>query len=129
MSRGLKAYQRVRVTTASPGEVIVLLYEGLVRFATTARRALASNAYAEVGAATERALQIITHLRESLDHDAAQELSAQLDRMYEAWARALVRCQVARDTESLDRIIGQMEELAAAWRSATQDPSSQMEVA
>lgn len=118
MSRGLKAYQRVRVTTASPGEVIVLLYDGLTRFTTSARRALEANAFAEVGVAVTRALEILTHLRDSLDHGAAPELTTHLDRMYEAWARTLVRCQINRDLAGLDRTLDQIEQVAGAWRVA-----------
>jgi len=123
MTRGPRAYQQVRVNTATPGELVVLLYEGLARFTTVGRRALESRMYADAGTAFDRAMQIIGYLREVLDHDPAPELAARLDLTYEAWSRVIVRAQIERDVDALDLIISQMDEMTESWRVAnTQAP-------
>jgi len=120
MSRHLNAYKRVRITTASPAELVVQLYEGLVRFTTMARRATEAQLHAEVGAAIDRTVKIIGHLRECLDMDAAPEVSPHLDRMYVAWTRAVVRAQITQDTALLDEVVTQMQEMLESWRRAAE---------
>jgi flagellar protein FliS len=114
----MKAYQHTRISTASPGQIVVLLYEGLVRFTVAARRALADEAFAEAGVAIERALDIIAHLGGTLRHDVAPEMAAQLERTYEAWTACLLRAQRQKDCTTLDAIVAQMNELLDGWRRA-----------
>lgn len=123
MTPGLRAYQRVRLTTASPQELVVLLYEGMIKFATIGRRDLEARDFAKAGAALTRTLQIIAHLRDSLDREAAPELCTNLDRMYAAWSTGIARSQIESDLASLDELIGQMDEMAATWRTAAIEAS------
>ena len=127
MTRGPRAYQQVRVNTASPGELIVLMYEGLARFTTVGRRALEARMFGDAGTAFDRSLQILGYLRDVLNHEAAPEMSAHLDRMYEAWSKVIVRAQLQRDLDSLDAIIHQMDELTESWRIANQRAPLQAE--
>ncbi|MCA9514646.1 MAG: flagellar export chaperone FliS [Myxococcales bacterium] len=120
MNRKLKAYQRVQITTASPAEVIVLLYDGLTRFCVTARRAIESKMFADAGEALDKAHAIIVHLIDSLDDAVNPELTAHLRRMYFAWSRALMKAQISQDLVEMDEIIEQMRSLGDAWRQASQ---------
>lgn len=113
----MKAYQRVRITTASPGELVVMLLEGLVRYTTRARDAVVEQSFAEAAAAVERSGDIMLALRESLNHDAAPQMSATLDKTYTQWGMCLVRAQAERDVDALTTVIGQMADLADAWRT------------
>ncbi|PKM09642.1 MAG: flagellar export chaperone FliS [Gammaproteobacteria bacterium HGW-Gammaproteobacteria-7] len=118
MTPGLRAYQRVRLTTATPQELVVLLYEGLVKFTTIGRRDLEARDFAAAGVALTRAIDIIGHLRDCLDRERDPALCGNLDRMYAAWTRAIARSQVEVDLPSLDTVIGQMDEMTATWRAA-----------
>lgn len=116
----MKAYQRVRITTASPGELVVMLLDGLVRFTLKARDAIHAASPMEAAAAIERANDIMVALRESLNHEAAPQMSATLDKTYVSWGRCLVRAQAEQDADSLDMVGKQMGELADAWRTIVQ---------
>jgi flagellar protein FliS len=116
----MKAYQRVRVTTASPAELIVLLYEGLVRFVGSAASALSEQRYAEAGQAFERSVEIIAHLRDSLDEGSEPRLVKQLDETYALWMKALVKAQLARDAQATEGIAFQVADMLSAWRSVSQ---------
>lgn len=118
MTPGLRAYQRVRLTTATPQELVVLLYEGLIKFTTIGRRDLEISDFSAAGVALTRAIEIIGHLRDCLEHDTNPTLCANLDRMYEAWTRTIARSQIQVDLASLDTVIGQMDEMTSAWRAA-----------
>ncbi|MFO0750619.1 MAG: flagellar export chaperone FliS [Myxococcota bacterium] len=113
----MKAYQRVRITTATPGELVVMLLEGLVRFTLRAKEAILEDQPVDTAVAVERAGDIIVALREALNHDAAPAMSATLDRTYTAWNVCLVRAHAERDVESFDAIAQQMNDLVDAWRT------------
>lgn len=127
MTPGLRAYQRVRLTTATPQELVVLLYEGMIKFTTIGRRDLEISDFSAAGVALTRAIEIIGHLRDCLEHDTNPTLCASLDRMYEAWTRAIARSQIQVDLASLDTVIGQMDEMASAWRAAAIEAARQGE--
>lgn len=120
MNRKLKAYQRVQITTASPAEMIVLLYDGLARFTATAQRAIEAQLYADAGEALDRAHAIIVHLIDALDDTVNAELTAHLRRMYYAWSRALMKAQIGRDISQMDAVVAQTREMADTWRHAAQ---------
>ncbi|MBL8788510.1 MAG: flagellar export chaperone FliS [Deltaproteobacteria bacterium] len=117
MAHPMKAYQRVRITTATPAELVVLLADGLARYVAAAADAMSDGRWAEVGQHCERSVQIVCHLQESLNESVAPALVAQLDRTYETWTRCIVRAQLQRDVESMRALVPQMQELADAWRT------------
>jgi flagellar protein FliS len=116
----MRAYQRVRITTASPSELVVLLFEGLVRFVGSAASAMSEQRYAEAGQAFERSVEIIAHLRESLDTSGAQAVVDQLDKTYVLWMKALVKAQLSRDVNAAEDIARQVSDLLGAWRHAAE---------
>ncbi|MCC6620509.1 MAG: flagellar export chaperone FliS [Deltaproteobacteria bacterium] len=116
MTNPMKAYQRVRISTASPGELVVLLLEGLVRFTHKAATHLDEGAFVEAAQAIDRAIAIVTTLRESLDHKSAPAMSAQLDRTYVAWSQCLVHAQASSDVTAIRAIAEQMNDVAEGWR-------------
>ena len=118
MSNPMKAYQRVRITTASPAELVVLLFDGLARFVGMAADAVAEERAADAGKNFERALEIVGHLRESLDESVSPALVGSLDRTYILWTRALIKAQVERDAEATRTVGAQVIEMADAWRTA-----------
>ena len=122
MSHPMKAYQRVRITTASPGEIIVMLLEGLSRMGMKAADHLDEKRYPEAGGAVQRAIDIMTALRESLNHDAAPTLSKNLDTTYVRWSTCLLRAQAERDTASIREIVRQIEDVLTGWRQVVIRP-------
>ncbi len=119
----VKAYQRVRITTASPEGLVVLLFEGLVRFSASAADALEEGRWRDAGNALERAVEILAHLRESLREDSAPSVVSLLDRTYATWTVCLLRAQISRDAASVRALVPQMDALCEAWREAAESPS------
>lgn len=119
----VKAYQRVRITTASPEGLVVLLFEGLVRFSASAADALEEGRWRDAGNALERAVEILAHLRESLREESAPSVVSLLDRTYATWTVCLLRAQISRDAASVRALVPQMDALCEAWREAAESPS------
>lgn len=125
MSNPMKAYQRVRITTASPAELVVMLYDGLARFIGLAADAIDEERWTDAGKNFEKAIEIVGHLRDSLDESVSASFVGTLDRTYIFWSRALIKAQLDRDAESTRSVAHQVAELSDSWRAAlTQLPAN-----
>jgi flagellar protein FliS len=121
---GSDRYKQNRLSTAQPGDLVVMLYDGIVRFLTTAQRACEENDPATTGLSITRALDIIAYLQAILRADVAPELSDRLDAAYSAWSTTLVKANIDRDSELLADVLGQVQGLRDAWNEANEQVKS-----
>ena len=113
------AYLKTRVLTASPGELVVMLYDGLLRFLGEAEAAIRDEDPAKAGKANARALGILEHLLESLRPEKAPDLANHLQNLYLLWTKTVVRALAERDADSFEQVRGQVAEMRDAWNEAS----------
>jgi flagellar protein FliS len=118
MANPLQAYQRMRIMTASPNELLLMLYEGLIRFARAAEASMEADDPKGLGQNLTRALDILAHLQDSLRPSVSPTIVASLDQTYEFWSNMLVKSQVSGDLDLMRRVIAQLEEMFDAWKVA-----------
>ena len=118
---GRNRYKKNRMSTAQPGDLLVMLYEGLLRFSAEARQAIVDGDPKAAGYAFSRTLDIISHLQDTLRMDVAPEFGKALDTTYSLWTKLLVEANIQRDIEKLDVVRQQMSELKEAWASANEE--------
>jgi len=82
-------YKHTSVTTASPGELIVMLYDGALKFTGYAVQAYGDGDAALAASSIARAVAIINYLHSVLDETQNPELVGQLERLYMKWAHRL----------------------------------------
>jgi flagellar secretion chaperone FliS len=109
-------YQQVSVTTQNPGRIVVMLYDGAIRFIKEAKIHIQNRNYPQKHAALIRAQDIVFELNASLDMEAGGEISGRLRSLYTFVWTNLNRANVRNDVELLNRMIVILEELAGAWR-------------
>ena len=129
-------YSQVQIKTANKGKLIVLLYQGAIRFMKRSLMLLKKNDLEGKGNALIRAQDIILELLYCLDQgllDQSDELALNLQRLYLYAYRRLVYANVHMDTEAVEEVIKLMENLLQAWEQvfsgdggADQVPSSGM---
>ena len=108
------AYQSGQVTSAGPVRIVVLLYEGALRFS---RQALEKfDDPSSRGQALGRAHRIVSELLAALDHEAGPDIAANLDNLYGYMLDALTRANVNRDRNALQSTIKVLETVLPAWR-------------
>ena len=117
---GSNRYKQNHMNTAQPGDLVVMLYDGIVRFLTNAVRASEESDPATTGYSITRALDIIAYLQAILRSDVAPELADRLDSAYSAWSTGLVKANIDRDPEALREILGQVQGLRDAWNEANE---------
>lgn len=115
---GYGAYQRVQAETSSPGEVIVLLYNALLKNLHRALDALDQDDGAKVNEALTRAQDITLELRTSLDAEA--ELAEQLLPLYTYLFRSLVMANLNKDAELIRELEALITPMRDAWTFAVQ---------
>ena len=81
-TRGADAYRRMEAESRSPMELVVMLYDGAIRFVNEARSAIARNDVHARTEATRRALDILAELQVTLNVKEGGEIARELDRLY-----------------------------------------------
>ena len=111
-------YNQVQIKTANKGKLIVMLYQGAIRFMNRALLLLEKKDMEGKGNALIRAQDIILELLYSLDQDKLNqddELALNLRRLYLYSYRRLVHANVHMDTEAIEEVITLMRNLLQAW--------------
>lgn len=115
MSFAVAQYQASRVETSSPVQLVVALYDGALRFLRTGTQALRDGNVAAKGVALTKAHAIITELLVTLDHDAAPDISAQLEAIYSFVLDRILRANAECDEKLIDEAIRALLPLRDAW--------------
>jgi len=111
-------YSQVRMTTSSPGELLLALYDGLFRFLNGAKICVERKEMARARELLSKAYAIISELYIALDHSQAPELCANLEALY---GFAMDRVQQASRkglVEPIDEVIRVLTPLREAWQIA-----------
>ena len=114
---GIEAYQDAAVTTQSKGRLIVMLYDGAIKFMRLAIRELEAGNYEAKGRYINRAQDIINELNAVLDADAGSEVAANLRKLYCFMSTRLSQANTKRDPQIIREVITLMEELNQSWKA------------
>ena len=116
---GVSTYQETSVTTENKGRLIVMLYDGAIKFMRLAIREIEARNNETKGRYIGRAQDIINELDTILDMDAGGEVAANLRKLYLFMNRRLSEANVKRDPQMIREVITLMEELNKGWRAIT----------
>ena len=118
------AYFANSVKSATPGQLIVMLYDGLIRFATDARDALAEG---KSGAEpVTRCFRILTELNTCLRPEVAPELCARLSSLYEFYTMELSKAMHTHTPDPITKILPLIADLRDAWEQAEGKPDQEV---
>lgn len=116
---GRTAYQSQATTTASPAQLVLMLYDGALTQIARARHALGEGA--DHGAAHDaltRAQAIVTELSITLDHEQGGEVAANLASLYEYCTHQMIEANIAKSPEGLEDASNVLLGLRDAWERA-----------
>jgi flagellar protein FliS len=111
-------YQKVRETTASPGELLLALYDGLFGFLRGARVCMESKQTVRALELISKSRAIISELYIALDYGASPELCSQLASIYDFCLDRLMIASTQRKPEALDEVVRVLTPLREAWKIA-----------
>ena len=114
--RGYQQYKQQSVNSMTPGELLLLLYDELVKRGTIASIALDKADYPTFEAAIDRCVDIINYLDETLDRQ--YPISRDLGRMYEYFTYQLGAIKIGRNKRELEQLRPMLAEMRDAFHTA-----------
>ena len=121
--RGYQQYKRQSVNSMTPGELLLLLYDELVKRATMASIALDKGDFPTFEAAVDRCTDIVNYLDETLDRQ--YPISRDLSRLYEYFTYQLGRIKIGRNKRELEQLRPMLSELRDTFHAAEKNSASQ----
>ena len=109
-----QAYRESSVLTASPEQLVVMLYDGANRFLRQAEAAMGEGAVAHTNDRLQRAEAILDELLTTLNHDAG-EIAERLQAIYVYCKRCLMESRKDRDVAKIRLVVRLLGELREAW--------------
>lgn len=117
--KGLETYQEVATTTQSRGRLVVMLYDGAIKFLKLAIRELDAGNMDQKWVYIKKAMDIINELNAVLDIEAGGEVAVNLRKLYMFMTRHLNTANVKKDPQMINEVIKLLEELNQGWKAIT----------
>lgn len=114
-AKGIRCYQETEVQTIGPEKLIVLLYEGLVRYLNQARAALATRDMAAKARQINNAQAVVLELRNALDHEAGGAIAGNLAALYNYIFTENINALIDNDPRHIDNNLRVLQPLLDAW--------------
>jgi flagellar protein FliS len=115
MARGAQVYHQTQVQSQSPLELVVMLYDGGLRFLRQTKDAIARRDLVAKRDAMSRAGAIVAELQNSLNMEAGGEVAGRLDALYDYITGRLTEANIHNTTEPIDDAIRVMSTLRDGW--------------
>lgn len=116
MNRGyVDQYRRNSVETASPLQLILMLYDGALRFIALGRAGMQARNLFQQNENLQKAQRIVMELTSCLDMKAGGEVATNLFGLYTFVHNELVTGNMMDDEACLDRAVKILEELRTGW--------------
>lgn len=107
-------YQNSKVLTASPAELTLMLYEGIIKFTNIAILAVEEKDYSKANTNIIKAERIVDHLSATLNdkYPVAQEFR----NVYGAIMQALIQGNIKKDVAELNRALEYSRMIRDTWK-------------
>ncbi len=110
-------YRQSSVQTSNPAQLVIMLYDGAIRFARTAIEGLTQKDHEKVSLNLGKAQTIISELMSTLDR--SYDISKNLFALYEYTNYLLVEANIHKDTTKVEEAVGYLADLRETWVQAS----------
>ncbi len=122
---GLNKYKQTSVTTASRGQVLLMLYEGAIKHTKRAIEGLNEKNLSKKGEAILKVQDIVNELSLSLNHDVGGNISQDLERLYNFIIDQITTANMKNELKPLQDALKILETLYEGWVGALQQIAKQ----
>ena len=111
-------YNNNKVLTASPAELTLMLYDGMIKFCNIAESAIEQNDVQKAHTNIIKVQHIIDYLRQTLDmkYPVAQDF----ERIYEYLSKRLIEANMKKDIEILKEVNTHIHSVRDTWKEVMQ---------
>lgn len=123
VTSAIERYKSVQVKTSSPGELLLMLFDGLFRFLDEAAEATRIQDRARAGDRIGKAHAILSELAATLNKTVAPELCENLEAVYFFCMTRLVEANLHKDVDRIHEVKRVLEPVREGFRTAVQEAS------
>lgn len=118
MKNAAQKYKQNSVQTASPEKILLMLYEGAIRFIKQAMTAIDNKDIAGRGMNIGRAFDIILELNNTLNHEKGGDIAKNLEQLYMFVTDQLTKSNATGQRKPLEDALKVLETLYSGWVEA-----------
>ena len=111
----LETYRRQQVETASPMQLVRMLYDAMLQSTREARLAIESHDYEHANGRLLHAQKIVEELDHAVDEDKGGEIAYNLRRLYDFLLQRLTYVNITKSLSALEDTELVMEEMHSMW--------------
>lgn len=121
MARSIANYQKVQAKTATPGQRVVMVYEGIVKNLRLALDAFGDDSPTRMETihnAIQLSEKLIVELKLALDKENGGEIAESLESLYDFWLEHLSQGNVNKEPKYIREVFTMVKDLTESWRQA-----------
>lgn len=120
MKNAYQKYKTTQVQSASREKLLLMMYEGAIKFTKLAIQAAEEKRIADRGQYIGRAYDIIMELNNTLDHKVGGDISRNLEQLYMFITEQFTKANITGDPEPLRQSLKLLETLYDGWVKAVE---------
>lgn len=114
----LNQYQVNQVNTASAEQILLMLYDGAIRFTRQAIEGIAENKLDMKRQGISKTIAIVTEFSNTLDHKIGGKIAEDLHELYDFMIRELIAANIGNDVDKLEAVEKLLVDLRQTWGEA-----------
>lgn len=118
MNAYMNSYQQTQVATASPENILIMLYDGAIRFTRQAILGIREGDVSGKVTGIQKAMAIVAEFRNTLDHEVGGEIASNLDALYDYMIRSMMDANLKNDERPLVVVEDLLCGLRETWMQA-----------
>ena len=124
MNKAAHAYFQTKVGTTDQGQLLLMLYDGALKYIQQARTKMLAKDFAGKGIMISKVIDIVNELAASLNMDKGGSLAVNLNNLYLLCTARLLRANLKMDVESLNSVETILSGLRGAYAQIIETPEA-----
>ncbi|MEZ4872437.1 MAG: flagellar export chaperone FliS [Bdellovibrionales bacterium] len=120
MKNPYQQYKKTSIESASREKLLLLMYEGAIRYVKKAMIAVDANDISERGLNIGKAYDVVLELNNTLDHEIGGEIAANLEQLYMFITDKLTEANVTGSKQPLEDVLRILTTLYEGWKQAVE---------
>ena len=108
-------YRKNQISTSSQGRLILMMYEGAIKFTSLALESIDEGDLAKQGMYIQKAHDIVNELSMALDFKRGGDVAPQLESLYQFSLSQLTLANIKSDKKPLQAVLNILNPLLEAW--------------
>lgn len=124
MNKAANAYFQTKVSTTDQGQLLIMLYDGALRYLAQAREKIEAKDFAAKGVLISKVIDIINELSSSLNLEKGGSLATNLNNLYVLCTARLLQANLKLDLKALDSVVQILSGLRSAYAQIIETPEA-----